>query len=1142
MPAIPQTLLIPFNGGLDTYSNPHLLKPGILTAATGIMLDRPGSAYPGPGYLPQSTFNTANTVRNHGIGSIVGPGAPAERLVFWQTPLDGVSGPQIVPEGTLTDGTAAPIGTPVAPWRQATQRFTADSRVGGTPVSYGSQLMMSSPMMAVASNVNKAFYVWQIGTRAKVMTGVCLAVQDLDTRLWAGPYFLDSGNSGSWLKAPDITHPSLDYKKLVVACDSFYLRIGYIDNGTNACVVRSFALNNIFQTPSTAVLTSTATMLDVISTGEDLTGTRPGAFITYEPGVSEVQAYPFNGSSSTIFSPVSVITGIASATKSPIGSAKINGGVSGSGVFLPGTGFLFAAVTAAHKLVITATDTSCVVQNTSTSTDSFFDVNQISLSNRATGTPLNIVAAVQMKEVVTSAYVPTTWDYVQFLSGINITSPTFSVTTEKYQRAWGGVSLLGKFYSWNVGGLPYPVILVRTGWKHASGAFGTISTAGVPFAYPTGFLYDWHGNLYARVGDADVGTHYLWPTADEAESNGRDLQPLSGGAVSSDNQLIYSWPQYGSVAFFSSRIADAGSPIEAVAALATVTWTQPSDVEPPAGMVQFQGNLIIPGTITANYDGANVTEAGFFMRAPTPNLVENGTGDLAANTTYYYQTVVEYEDAAGKVHYSAPSRTVAITTTLPNTAVNIQVPRICQTLKPVGSSIIIRVYRSLGNPGTFGTGPAFPLYRLPDTFFSDALAPSFAGTSPLTVTVADPTSDTDLAQCAPIYTYYYQPGAASGTDAPPPFDSITLWNNQAWGLANRNGPELWCTWPGDTAVLLPEGPTWATVNRIPLPVEVGAPKGIAGLDEKLIVFGTKADFGLVGGVLPRDVSVADNPGLFSSPVLLPTPGGMRVLNSLTRLPDGILIQASQGFSLLGRDLKYKRVGAPVNDFASQNLYLPGVFLADQQAVLLFSNTGPNLLYFYEADQWSAAEQIPLGDVTTTAGTVVGATRAISGNTTSVFVLGKFTYFYYQIVPYSNFLTYRTPWIEFKPQEAMIGSVAGYGMLRELQVLGDMPEGFTDTTTLTLLTEYDYPNNTFSGPDVQSLVLSSDTQAQENYQWRFGFSQGNATRVRFTLVVDGGQRTVYSGNGLPPFLITGLMLSYDVDTGLSRLGAANSAGT
>ncbi len=248
--------------------------------------------------------------------------------------------------------------------------------------------------------------------------------------------------------------------------------------------------------------------------------------------------------------------------------------------------------------------------------------------------------------------------------------------------------------------------------------------------------------------------------------------------------------------------------------------------------------------------------------------------------------------------------------------------------------------------------------------------------------------------------------------------------------------------------------------------------------------------------------------------------------------------------MLDRSLAYTPVGNAVKEFTRDNIYLPGVLLPEQEAVLLFSSEDvtKNLLYFYDTQEWSQTEQPP-ADILNTQPAVVmtGTVRATAGQASKVYVIPSTKPFVHTVDPFSKYLSYRTPWIELLDQSHGERSVTGYGYLREVQVLGVLPDGYPGRQTLTLYTEYDYENNTTQEPETQSLDLTSGTQAGLQYQWRFGFAQGNAARVRLTVTLDGGER-VSQGTEDATVLLTGMMLSYDVDTGLTRLGAANSTGT
>jgi hypothetical protein len=273
-------------------------------------------------------------------------------------------------------------------------------------------------------------------------------------------------------------------------------------------------------------------------------------------------------------------------------------------------------------------------------------------------------------------------------------------------------------------------------------------------------------------------------------------------------------------------------------------------------MVSMGGTGIIPGALTAYYDGHATTEAGYLHRGPTPIVTAVAGGGLPAATTYYFMAVLYYADRAGRIHWSAPSRFVSAATAGANLQFSITVPYCKQTLRGIaptanfsggtvgisGSGLTpvqIKIYRSAGNPGSLTNNSSITMY--PITAISlmntpdDLTAPTPLLTDYFTPAVTDGTLDATLTTGVTLYTNGQSAFASIGTYAPPPFDCLTVWNNRAWGVSNRNGPELWFSWPLSNDVIQAEGPAWSVANRIPIPAEIGQPKAIVGLDDKLLI-------------------------------------------------------------------------------------------------------------------------------------------------------------------------------------------------------------------------------------------------------------------------------------------------------------------
>ncbi len=836
MPATPQTLFIPFKGGLDTYSNSQLLVPGYLTAALGAMLDRAGTAYPGPGFTPtQWAPSTGETWQNHGVMALNnGASTNDDQLLLWST-LPGGSGPGISGVGTSA---TAPVQQRLAPWRQATDRILGDSQTY-LASTYGS--MTGPPQTAACGNI--AMYVW-LATSAGC---VQMMTQDLDTRALTGPYSLNTAyawSSNSFAALASVV-------KVAIAGDGKYFRVAF-QIGTTLTIATYLATSPLPLAVAITTAAATINNIDATGTGDEST-TGYGAVIAYDSANNKVLGYSFASTATTISAPVDLVTGVGTAdtypiTCSPIRSTTVS------------TGFLFMALDGSGQPLVTTTTLTLgtVVQTTVTIVAFAGGARALSIINTVSGSGATVAIAGEYVGSVPN------WNRV-YLGVVTLAAPSVTVSTSTI-NAWGGVALLGKFYAWYNGAEFRPLIPLRTGWWNITGAWGTLTVTGVgTFAYPNGYLYDYTGTLYARFGDADVGTDSLWAAFDAGGYVGSSLQPVPSGFSfildSGQRTLNYAWPQMGHVDFVSNRTADRGSPIGGRAGLSTVTWLAPTPAEPPAQAVQFGGELIIPGAITAIFDGSNVFEAGFFHRAPTPIVTSNGGGgSLPDATTYLFQSVMVYQDAAGRVHYSAPSLVVSALTTAASDKFNItQYGPMQQTLRSdISHPITVQIYRSTGG-ATITNAVMYPVSTI--HLINGGV-----------ITASDGTSDANLSQQAPIYTYGYATGAATGTDAPPPFDSITVWDNQVWGIAQRNGPELWCTWPLDDSVLSPEGATFSNANTVAIPAEVGQPKAVVGLDEKLILLGTRADYGLVGQAPARSSSLADNP-TFSAPILMPTPGG-----------------------------------------------------------------------------------------------------------------------------------------------------------------------------------------------------------------------------------------------------------------------------
>lgn len=1142
-----KTLFVPFKGGMDLYSNPHLLKPGHLTAATGVALNRPGYAYAGPGYVLSDTGENLSKQMNYGLAAYTQANKLADRLLAWCAPdnagalssstYSAPNQPIIAPTNELPNQPSA--GTPLYPWRQQVARVYPGegAKAGlGTAATFG---MSGAPQVCGLQGGNMV-YAWKT-TNNNLMVLVYYA------GIGAGLYALASNGTISQATNSLMSIPG----KWVLVGNQTSFNIAWL-NGSNNLQWTGYQ----FATGGSQTGTIIGPFTDIEGVSPPMTSlsdvSGKSAVLVRDNANTSLKVYTFNLTLQG--GPFTVLSGLAAGSTAPLACCAF-GPADGVNTY-----YAFATMNASNFPIAAVTNTAMTVQYsqalsayTSSHTPGFtgYVVGALGTpvqltvastwSTPSTDTGASLGFAIEWKPSALSVGgVNATYNSVLFVN-----CPAFQASGANSDSSlvtgWGGLALVGKAFRWTWQSATDPVqgaqvrqdwvVPVRAGWRHNDGTFGTATTAGVPMAYPNGYFYNLNGQLVGRFGDADVGSDSLWPEFANAGYTPQSLPvlgaPVTGSLASGASTVMWCFPQYTSFQTVSVRTADSGAVIGAKPGVSTVTLEAPSLVEPVAGCQQMGNTLCVPGLLTGYYDGNRTVEAGFLHRSPTPWVTLLAGGAIPTSVQRYYQTVLMYTDGNGRVHYGPPSRLVlSPATTAGNQQFTIAVPYCKQTLRSGLQPTQLLIYASADNPGTTTNGAGITMYLIAASTLSnnaEVLSSTPASTDYYTSTT-DANLTATVTTLPTIYTTGMSTLAGTGNDAPPPFDCLTLWNNRLWGVANRNGPELWFTWPLDTAVLQPEAPAWSRQNRIPLPADIGQPRAIVGLDDKLLVLGTRADYGITGDGPTRTTTQVETGG-FTTPIQLPTPGGIQVLNGVTRLPQGILFQAAQGFTLLDRSLTYKALGNPVNTYTdvTGNLYLPGVFNTNNQCVMLFSVLGAqyDLMYFYSQDEWSQCEH-PGVNASTDAAVVISSARLVNG-TAGVYVLPATGTNAFRVTQFSTYMTYRTPWIELSD----IGP-GGYGMLREVQLIGD-PAGGGFTTTL--FTEYDYSSNSAQPTETQTLASVTN-----DAQWRFGFANGNCRRVRLTVTINAGRRGSASQ---PPVYLAGLMLTYAYDQGLSRLGSGNS---
>ena len=745
----------------------------------------------------------------------------------------------------------------------------------------------------------------------------------------------------------------------------------------------------------------------------------------------------------------------------------------------------------------------------------------------------------------------------------------------------GGVRLAGRAIRQAASALSTPSSMVvdvcfpiSTGW----GLSGTESPLTAPQAAPTGYLIDTAARVIASWAPISMRVPGL------GESALAQSVQLPGPA-GTDHITVLPYAELEQFSAVSSAGAINGKPVDAVPTLGLLCITRPSVFT--AAARQLGNSAIIPGGITSLYDGEYVVESGFLAPPAQPIIsgVTPPAGQVAlAAGTYYYVAILVYYDAAGRRHYSQPSPPASVTLAANQISqIFLQYDSVSAKGAQLGanSQLAFEVYRTVVNPGSTGT-QSIQYYKVPVgsgvvgqtypnnplfIFNTSTTSALNSGSSSNLLTLAqlgtiftDNVADVALSIGRTLYTYGQTALAATTVQAPPSFSSLVVWQNCLWGLAQRNQPELWVSWPNDTSLPTPEAPTWSSANRVVLPADLGQPLALVGLDSNLIIFGTNADYALSGSPPTRELTLLDSVGLLSAPTQLPTPGGLKLRNAITKLPTGILFQGTQGFTLLDRSLTYQPVGLAVRNFTNTGLYGPGILYPEQGCCILppVDGISPPLTYYYFEDKWSSPAYTPAG--TFQPGTAPSAPNLAQWQAVSSAVRARYTSNVPQVVTFEpdvtqstvnvlqaggGYLQVRTPWIEMEQSSVVgsdIASVAGYGQLEEIQIQGDLLTPISHT--ITLQTEYDYAGNTQTPPDVQVItnvvpeVGPSTAPSAPDWQFRLGFKTTLARRVRFTLTFQVTDVAVLAA-GDPVVLISGLMLYYGVDDGLSRMGSSGA---
>lgn len=399
------------------------------------------------------------------------------------------------------------------------------------------------------------------------------------------------------------------------------------------------------------------------------------------------------------------------------------------------------------------------------------------------------------------------------------------------------------------------------------------------------------GGEYFNISSAgDATLNYVWFTKD-----GAGVDPAPGGRTALGPVAVLSTDTGFQVATKLAAILDASA-----------NYACPA---PASGVSTIVCTNSANGAST---DAANVT-------------VGNGvTGSIAAGT-YGYKIIYHWEDVKGQIHRSATSINVSATTVGSNQVVVLVIPTLRVTRKNL---VTIQVYR------TVASGTVY--YRL-----TSISSPLFNNKTVDVVTYRDTVADASITSNEIIYTQ----GGILDNFPCPPINFIANFNNRLWAITDQ--PNLLAF---SKDYLPGEGVAFHPALTKTIDPAGGDLTAILAMDDKLVVFKRS----LIRAFVGSGPDNAGNNSNFTTDELVTSDAGCIEPRSVVLFDQGMLFKSAKGIYMLSRSLSLQYIGAPVEDYNSQNI-TSAVVVKDVNQVRFTTDDGVTLVYDYFFNTWDVFE-------------------------------------------------------------------------------------------------------------------------------------------------------------------------------------------
>lgn len=501
---------------------------------------------------------------------------------------------------------------------------------------------------------------------------------------------------------------------------------------------------------------------------------------------------------------------------------------------------------------------------------------------------------------------------------------------------------------------------------------------------------------------------------------------------------------------------------------------------------------------TIECDKSNPTDNGFVFNPVLVSVVQQ-TGTPNANVaskTFSYQLIYSYKDSDGNISRSAPSAAISVTTNANASGVIVTYKTTLKSLKcdsavtRFSQLYAVEIYRTESvDPTTAGS----VFYKV-----LDAIATAEDGS---TNAIVDTAADSSITSNGTIYVT----GGVLQNDSAPTARFSWAGGNRIFlgGLENK-----------DEISYSKKQLTGESVNFSELfTIRVASGKSdksdvTAGgyMDGKIIIFRSSSIY-FVQGDGPNELGV----GGFSDPEPISTDAGCDEPRSVLETPNGLMFKSSKGIYLLSRGMQVSYIGAPVEDFNSQNI-VSSLLSKDYNEARFYTNAGNCLVYNYLFDSWSVFKSQTAIDASLWQGNPVSLlSNKVFQETANTYLDNGAAGFYS--------MKFTSPWLK-------LDLVQGYIRCYQLWIIGS----FKSLHTLKCRIYIDYDDSTYED---YSLVYDGTDASQ--YQFQVSIPKQKVESMKFE-IYDASWTALSTGEA---YDLSNIQVEIGIKSGGYKLAASKS---